>query len=203
MTWDEVALGPPDRSAGQSRRDDAALPFPFYDFTEWFFEPADKPGNRPPRRPPPAVVPGPRGHAALWLFRLAGAIVHPGPASDELNRDWEAVLTESQRSEILHNAWGMVVTALCRRVDHAVQTCWSPVDHVLRSRLLSNLLVAAPCMVAAWVLFHSGGVNNLLGHAEAVAVVSGALRELIVLGRWWRNAAPPDRDARRHRRPRA
>jgi hypothetical protein len=201
MTWDEVALGPPERSAGKSRRNDAALPFPFYDFTEWFFEPAKKPGNRPPRRSPPAVVPGPRGHAALWLFRLAGAITRPGSASDELNRDWEAVLTESQHSEILHNAWGMVVTALCRRVDHAAQTCWRPVDYILRSRLLSNLLVAAPWTVVAWVLFRNGGIPNLLGHTEAVAAISGALRQLIVLGRWWRNTEPPDPKTRHSQRP--
>jgi hypothetical protein len=198
MTRDEVALGPPERSAGQTRRNDAALPFPFYDFTEWFFEPADKPGSRPPRRPPPAVVPGPRGHAALWLFRLARAIIRPGPASEELNRDWEAVLTESQHSEILRNARGMVITALCRRMDHAVQTCWRPADYILRSRLRSNLLVAAPWTVAAWVLFRNGGGTNLLGHVEAVATISGVLRELIVHGREWRDAAPPDPKTRRH-----
>ncbi|MFD0633666.1 hypothetical protein ACFQ9X_20985 [Catenulispora yoronensis] len=144
-------------------------------------------------------MPGPRGRAALWLFRLAGCILCGVPGSDDLKGDWRAVLSGSQCSDIVANAGGMVRAALWRRWDHAVQTCWSPVDRVLRSRILSNLLVVVPSAAAAWVLFHNGGGANLLGHAEAVAAVGGVLRELVVLGRWWRNVEPPERRAREAR----
>jgi hypothetical protein len=90
----------------------------------------------------------------------------------------------------------MVHTALCLRVDHAAKTCWRPVDRVLESRRWSNLLVAVPSLAASWILFRTGGVSNLLGHAEAVAAVGGGLRQLVLLGRWWREVAPPKRKRR-------
>lgn len=116
-----------------------------------------------------------------------------GSSRTALRSDWSAVLAESPPNEAIRKTAGMVVAALRLRVSDVAEACWWPADRVLASRSLSNIVVFGPAVAVTWVLFrHSGGIW-VLGNTESIAVVAAALRGLIVLGRWWRDVAPPER----------
>ncbi|GAA1982119.1 hypothetical protein GCM10009838_49460 [Catenulispora subtropica] len=156
-----------------------ALPFPFFDILDWFFTPA-----KPPRR---------RAWAGRRLCGLAGGIA--GSSRAALRSDWSAVLAESPTDETVRTAMGMVVAALRLRASDIAKACWRPADHVLASRTLSNIVVAIPTVAVMVMLFRYQGCVGVLTNIESIAVVGAAFRGLIVLGRWWRAVAPPEREA--------
>ena len=163
--------------ARPDRRDETALPFPFFDILDWFFSPA----KRLARRPWPA----------RRLFALAAGIA--GSRRAALRSDWSAVLAESSRQTAVRAAGGMVVAALRLRAHDAARAGWRLLDRILASRTWSNLAVAAPTTAAAWVFFRHGGGYDVLVNTEAIAVIGAAFRKLVTLGRWWRDVAPPKR----------
>lgn len=162
-------------------KEEAALPFPFFDIPGWFFASAKRPRRRP--------------WAVRRLFALAGFIA--GARRAMLRCDWSAVLAELPPHEAVRASAGMVVAALRLRAADVAERCWWPADRVLASRTLSNIAVAVPTAAATWILFRHGGEIGVLVNAEAIAVVGAAFRGLIKLGRWWRDVAPPKREAQR------
>jgi len=85
------------------------------------------------------------------------------------------------------------------RLTDVAEACWWPADRILASRTLSNLVVIGPTAAAMGMFFHQGGGFGVLDNAEAIAVIGAAFRGLITLGRWWRDVAPPERNARSRR----
>ncbi|MEY9862854.1 hypothetical protein ABH935_008502 [Catenulispora sp. GAS73] len=164
-------------------KEEVLLPFPFFDIPGWFFSSAKRPRRRP--------------WTARRLFALAGRIAGARRAS--LRSDWSAVLAELPPHEAVRASAGMVVAALRLRAADVAQRCWRPADRVLASRTLSNMVVAAPTAAVMWILFRHSGEIGVLVNAEAIAVVGATFRGLIVLGRWWRDVAPPEREAQRRR----
>lgn len=159
---------------GLDRREEVALPFPFFDITDWFFSSA-KPRKR-------------RSWTARRLFGLASSIA--GSRRTALRSS--AVLAELPPREAVIKTAGMVMAALRLRASDAARACWWPADRVLASRALSNILVAAPTLGATWALFQHGGGIGVIENTEAVAVIGGAVRGLVTLGRRWRDVAPPE-----------
>lgn len=163
-------------SVGVGRREEAALPFPFFDILDWFFS-----STKPPRR---------KSWTARRLCSLAGRIAGSGRAA--LRADWSAVLAELPPYDARCKAAGMVIAAFRLRVSDAVEACWWPADRILESRLWSNIVVAGPTAAVTWAFFRQGGGFGVLSHAEAVGVIGAAFRGLVTLGRWWRDVAPPE-----------
>jgi hypothetical protein len=178
MTAGVLGQGVQESSPGLSRRQEVALPFPFFDILEWFFSPAKSTRRKP--------------WPARRLFALAARIA--GPSRADLRSDWSAVLAGSSPFDAIRQAAGMVIAALRLRASDVVEACWWPADRILASRTWSNLAVAAPTAAAAWTFFRHGGEYGVLTNAEAIAVIGAAFRGLVKLGRWWRDVAPPERE---------
>lgn len=183
MTAGASGQGGREGSFGLDRREDRDLPFPFFDMLDWFFSPA-----KPPRR---------KSWMADRLFALAGCIAGSGRTA--LRSDWSAILAESPPYDAICKAGGMVIAALRLRASDVAQVCWSPVDRVLESRVLSNIVVAGPTVAVAWTFFRHWGEVGVLVNAEAIAVIGAAIRGLVTLGRWWRDVAPPERKTQSRR----
>lgn len=91
---------------------------------------------------------------------------------------------------------GEVIREALSRVK-AGDRAWTPIDAILKSRKLSNLLVLGPtAMVALYILRHLGTLG-VLTSAESISAVGGGLYGLVRVGRWWRDVKPPEPKARR------
>jgi hypothetical protein len=131
-----------------------------------------------------ALVAGPR-HPGLdeeWLTFLAGKSGHDAPS-------WRKV--------------GLAVTfvgaAIRLRLRDLADATWIPVDAVLKSRKLSNLVVFGPTTAAAIFIFRQAGFAEVLRSAESISAIGGTLYGLVRTGRWWRGVKPPEPRARRAR----
>jgi hypothetical protein len=72
----------------------------------------------------------------------------------------------------------------------AADLVWSPVDAVLASRSLSNLIVLTVTFGVAALCVRDGGLDGLIINLSGLAVIWGAAYGLIRLGRWWRGVHP-------------
>lgn len=91
---------------------------------------------------------------------------------------------------------GEVIREALSRVK-ARDRAWTPIDAILKSRKLSNLLVVGlPATVALYIQCHLGTLG-VLTSAESVSAVGGCLYGLVRVGRWWRDVKPPEPKARR------
>jgi hypothetical protein len=87
-----------------------------------------------------------------------------------------------------------------RRFRRGVALAWSPVDAVLATRNLSNLVVVGATLTVAILCMCNGGLTSLIMNLPALAVVWGAAYGLIRLGRRWRDVGPPGYEPPRQRR---
>lgn len=101
------------------------------------------------------------------------------------------------RQEQYRAALGFLYAALRYRCNDLADLAWRPVDTVLRSRTLSNLVVLLPTAAAAAYIVHGDGALGAVASAESLSAVGGLLYGLIRVGRWWRNVKPPEPRARR------
>jgi len=72
-----------------------------------------------------------------------------------------------------------------------------PLDALLRSRALSNLLVLVPTLMAALYILRRLGTLGVLTSAEGISAIGGGLYGLVLAGRKYRNVKPPEPKARR------
>lgn len=115
--------------------------------------------------------------------------------------EWRAHLAgESGHDPItwqkLKEALGFVVSAMKCRCRDTVDASWCPVDAMLKSRTLSNLMVFVPTAMAAVFILRREGTLGLLMSAEGISAIGGSLYALVRVGRWWRNVKPPEPRAR-------
>jgi hypothetical protein len=120
------------------------------------------------------------GLRAEWRAHLAGESGHD-PVT------WQKV----------REARGFVASGLRCRFDDAADAAWTPVDSVLKSRKLSNLLVFGPTAIATHLILRHEGALGVVTSAESVSAIGGGLYMLVRVGRWWRNVKPPEPKARR------
>lgn len=138
--------------------------------------------------------------SALRLTDLAVFLAgRRGPA---LRDEWRAHLAGESghdlvTSQKVKEARGFVLAAARCRLGDAAESAWTPVDAILRSRSLSNMLVLIPTAVAAVIIFHHDGTVGMLGSAESIAAIGGSLYALIRAGRSYRDVKPPEPKARR------
>jgi hypothetical protein len=151
---------------------------------------------------------GRTGRLLVWFssFSVCGltdlAALIAGRKRPALRAEWRAVLAgESGHDPAawpeFKKAVGFVRAAVRCRVADAAEAAWGPLDAVLRSRKLSNLLVfGLPTMAAMFILRREGALG-VLTSAESIIAIGGALYALVRLGRWWRDIVPPKPKARR------
>ena len=100
----------------------------------------------------------------------------------------------------LQEAAGFVLAAVRYRLQDAADLAWRPVDTVLGSHELSNLVVLLATLGMSVVFLRSGGFYNLCVNFQSVAAVWVAAYGLIRAGRWGRGVKPPKHKPRRRRR---
>ena len=138
--------------------------------------------------------------SARGLTALAALLA--GRRRPALRAEWRAHLAgESGHDPVtwpkLKEALGFVASAIQYRLADVADAAWTPVDAILRSRKLSNLLVFGPtATVALYILRHLGTIGVLMS-AEGISAIGGGLYGLVRAGRWWRNVKPPELKARR------
>ena len=84
-------------------------------------------------------------------------------------------------------------TEIAASFRDAADLAWQPVDGMLASRKLSNLLVLIVTLATAMIFIRQGRVYALADNLGSVAVVWGAAFGLIHYGRKWRDVKPPER----------
>lgn len=97
----------------------------------------------------------------------------------------------------IREALGFVASAVQYRLADAADAAWTPVDAVLKSRALSNLLVSGPTATAALFILRHEGTLGVVTSAESISAIGGILYGLVRVGRWWRDVKPPEPKARR------
>jgi hypothetical protein len=116
--------------------------------------------------------------------------------------EWRSHLSELTRQGLSSRdqtpaALGFLWAALRLRLRDAAKLACGPVDALLRSRTLSNLLVLVPTLMAALYILRHLGTLGVLTSAEGISAIGGALYGLVRAGRWWRDVKPPEPKARR------
>lgn len=99
----------------------------------------------------------------------------------------------------VREAAGFLLAAIRYRLQDLADLLWRPVDTVLASRELSNLIVVLATLGVTVVFIRQGGLNGLADNLGSVAVVWGAALGLIHVGRRWRDLNPPERKLRRRK----
>jgi hypothetical protein len=132
------------------------------------------------------------------------AILLAGRRRPALRVEWCAHLAgESGHDPVtwpkVREAVGFVASAVQYRLADAADAAWIPVDAILKSRKLSNLLVFGPTCAAALCILRHLGTLGVLTSAESISAIGGGLYGLVRVGRWWRDVKPPEPKARRVR----
>jgi len=83
------------------------------------------------------------------------------------------------------------------RCSDAADASWTPIDAILKSRKLSNLLVFGPTVTAAMYILRHLGTLGVLMSAESISAIGFGLYGLVRAGRWWRDVKPLEPEARR------
>ncbi len=118
-----------------------------------------------------------------------------------LREEWRAHLAgESGHDPIscakVREATGFVIAGLRDRGQDCADAAWKPVDAVLRSRTLSNLVVAVPTIVIAFEVLTHKGTMTLLTSLGSIFGAWFFLAGMIKAGRNYRDAEPPKPKAR-------
>ena len=139
--------------------------------------------------------------ASAWRITDLAAMI-AGRKRLAMREEWPAQLTGEPGHELparrkVAAAIGFVIAAIRYRHQDAADLAWIPADAVLKSRLLSSLVVGVPTVTAAARLFRHGGIDGVIASWESIAAIGGSLYTLIRVGRWWRGVKPPDPKVRR------
>jgi len=94
-------------------------------------------------------------------------------------------------------AAGFILAAVRYRLQDAADFAWRPVDAVLASREVSNLVVLIATLGMAVVFLRNGGLYNLAVNFQNVGALWIAAFGLIHAGRRCRDVKPPERKPRR------
>jgi hypothetical protein len=143
-----------------------------------------------------------------WLFTVSArglttlAAQLAGRKRPDLYEEWRTLLAgESGHDRItgreVKKALGFVASAPQCRCRDAADAAWIPVEAILKSRKLSNLLVFGPTWAAALCILRHLGTLGVLTSAESISAIGGGLYGLVRVGRWWRDVKPPEPKARR------
>lgn len=132
------------------------------------------------------------------------AVFIAGRKRSSLREEWRAHLAGDEGRELsplekLRAASGFAAAAVRYRLRDVSLVAWKVIDRVLKSRPLSNMFVLSPTVAAAVIILRNDGAAGMLGSAESIAAIGGALYGLICVGRWWRDVKPPEPKARRAR----
>lgn len=152
------------------------------------------------RRSPPAKRPW---YARISAQRLAGvAVFIAGRNRAALGSEWCAHLSGETGTGLPQGrqqqaAAGFVLAAVRYRLQDVADLAWQPVDAMIGSRELSNLVVLLATLGMAVVFLRDGGLYNFAVNFQNVAAVWAAAYGLIRVGRWWRAVKPPERKPRR------
>jgi hypothetical protein len=150
-------------------------------------------GNR--RRPVYGKVLSPRSLTRVAVF-LAGQ------KRSAVGEEWRRhLLGESDHGliqrEQIRAARGFVWAAVRYRLQDAIDQAWRPVDAVLRSRTWSNLFVLIPSAMVSLFILRNEGTLGAVKSAGSITAIGGIFYGLIRVGRWWRDAKPPEPKVRR------
>jgi hypothetical protein len=152
--------------------------------------------------PVPAELPADR-RIAVPVQRLTSvAAFLAGRKRGGLHDEWQSHLSGedgrglAKKGQLLA-ACGFIRAALRCRVQDALELAWRPVDAVLRSRILSNLVVGIPLLAAVLAVVRHDGLYGLVANAENLTALVGGAYGTIRLGRWWRGVKPPKHQPRR------
>jgi len=119
-----------------------------------------------------------------------------------LRAEWRAHLAgESGHDPVtwrkVREALGFVASAIQVRLADVAEAAWTPVDVILKSRTLSNMLVFGPTASAAVFILRHLGTLGVLTSAESISAIGASFYGLVRVGRWWRDVKPPEPQARR------
>lgn len=150
------------------------------------------------RRPHYAVKKQQRGRwlADAYAYAITDlAVIFAGRKRSGLREEWCAHLFGDPDHELsiwrrLCDASGFIVAAICFRLQDAAELAWIPIDAVLKSRLLSNLIVWLSTITAITIFFRHGGIYDVIGNAENISAIAAASYTLVRVGRWWRRVKP-------------
>ncbi len=125
-----------------------------------------------------------------------------GPKRDVIAGEWRSHLlgetgTGLSEDRQTRDAVGFILAAVRYRLQDAADLAWRPVDTVLASRTVSNLVVLLVTLATAAIFTRQGGLYGLADNLVSVGVVWGAAFGLIHYGRQWRDVKPPERKPRR------
>jgi hypothetical protein len=96
------------------------------------------------------------------------------------------------------NQYARFVLASVRcRLRSLNRQAWRPVDAVLASRGVSNLIAAIPTLAAALLVIRDGRMYGLINATPALVAIWGVFFGLILAGRRCREVKPPKRKPRR------
>lgn len=134
-------------------------------------------------------------HSIQSLAELAAFIA--GRRRLGLRQEWAAHLAGDSGHdpvswEKLKQAVGFLVSAVRYRCSDAADAAWTPVDAILKSRILSNLFVLLPTAAAGCLVLRHEGTLGVVTAAESIGAIGATLYGLIRTGRWWRNVKPPE-----------
>jgi hypothetical protein len=92
---------------------------------------------------------------------------------------------------------GFVIAGIQYRLADTADIAWVPIDVILKSRTLSNLLVFGIGATATIDVTKHEGRLGVVMSAENLIGIGGLVYGLIRAGRWYRNVKPPEPKARR------
>lgn len=145
-------------------------------------------------------------YARVSPQRLAGfAVLLAGRKRADIAEEWCTHLSGETGSGLPEGrqpqeAAGFVLAALRYRLHDAADLAWWPVDTVLGSRELSNLVVLLATLGMTVVFLRSGGFYNLCVNFQNVAAGWVAAYGSIRLGRRWRGVKLPKHKPKRRRK---
>lgn len=111
-----------------------------------------------------------------------------------LSGEFGAVLPSRRQPR---DAAGFVVAEVRYRLSDAADSAWKPLDAVLKSRELSNLVVVLATLAISVYFLRTGGVYALMTNLGGVAVVTGLALAAIHGGRKYRYVKPSKSKPRR------
>lgn len=142
---------------------------------------------------------GVAGISARSLTAVASALA--GRAGWSLHQESDAHLAGESGHDVaswakVKQAAGFVKAGVRYRGQDWADAAWKPVDAVLRSRTLSNLVVAVPTIVIAFEVLTHKGTMTLLTSLGSIFGTWLFLAGMIKAGRKYRDAEPPEPRAR-------
>lgn len=146
-------------------------------------------------------LPHRRGISPQKVTRLAACLAGRS-RRDQLRVEWRSHLHGEtaaglDRKDQLHAARGFLLASLRYRLADLRDAAWAPLDAVLRSRVLANLLVLGlPAVAAIFIRRYEGNLGVVEDGESFFAIGTGAYL-LIQAGRRYRNVKPPEPKARR------